>query len=227
MTALDTRLPQDAHVDESDTERPEVPRIEIMRAPSVSSSNMPPKFRRQDWDTGFPEPFNSGKHPVIFAYAEHSSADHVACPDRNTTLPYPGADLSPNACISMNDLLRTNSLASSTRSRRHRLSKHKRTVSYGIISAQHEAMQSVLFGLDTSGGSHTKDGLATPIHSATTAAADTPLSATFTSPRTSKEDNDSFSFKRDDETPPSSPDVGSAPSEKKGLLRKKWRLSRN
>ena len=48
----------------------------------------------------------------------------------NTTLPHPDADLSPNACISADDVPANRVLH---RSRRSFLAKHKRTLSYGKV----------------------------------------------------------------------------------------------
>ena len=64
--------------------------------------------------------------------------------DRNTTLPHPDADLSPNATISQDDLELTNSLK---RTRRSFLAKHKRTISHGYISPQMEAAYGTNAGL--------------------------------------------------------------------------------
>lgn len=52
-------------------------------------------------------------------------------PDRNTTLPHPDADTSPNACISQDDISVTRVLS---RQRRSFLAKHKRITSHGIIT---------------------------------------------------------------------------------------------
>ncbi|OHE99150.1 hypothetical protein CORC01_05643 [Colletotrichum orchidophilum] len=67
-------------------------------------------------DTGFPEPFNG---------------------ERNTTLPHPDANLSPNAVISQEDLSGNRS-----RTRRSFLQKHRRTISHGRITPQMEAIYS-------------------------------------------------------------------------------------
>jgi len=66
----------------------------------------PTKMRPRSRDTGFPEPF---------------------C---GTGLPRPDADLSPNACISADDVPVGKVLH---RSRRSFLAKHKRTISYGKV----------------------------------------------------------------------------------------------
>lgn len=52
-------------------------------------------------------------------------------PDRNTTLPHPDADTSPNACISQDDISVTRVMS---RHRRSFLAKHKRITSHGIIT---------------------------------------------------------------------------------------------
>ncbi|KAL2206061.1 hypothetical protein CC79DRAFT_1369495 [Sarocladium strictum] len=204
------------HLNDDDTEPfPQVPSIEVMGAPSSPTSQT--GSRRRERDTGFPEPFND---------------------DRNTTLPYPGADLSPNARITMEDgLLNTDPFSSKRSFRRSRLNKHKRTVSYGRITPQFEALNSVMSIVDaTSGMSRTSSAgtrpdtgnATTPAAPATTAEASmqasrvpaTPISASYSSPRTSRDETDSFRSKRDDETPPSSPE--SHTSRKGGFL-SRWR----
>ncbi|TDZ26246.1 hypothetical protein C8034_v010727 [Colletotrichum sidae] len=84
------------------------------QSPSTKSTRSSTSFR----DTGFPEPFNG---------------------DRNTTLPHPDADLSPNAVISQDDL---NSNRAMARTRRSFLQKHRRTISHGVITPQMAAMYS-------------------------------------------------------------------------------------
>lgn len=78
--------------------------------------NTPPSpvrsARLRDHDTGFPEPFG----------------DHY-----NTTLPYPGADLSPNATISSDNLTASQSMK---RRRLSMLTKHRRTVSQNSTISQ-------------------------------------------------------------------------------------------
>ncbi|GKT60594.1 hypothetical protein ColTof4_00720 [Colletotrichum tofieldiae] len=69
-------------------------------------------------DTGFPEPFNG---------------------ERNTTLPHPDANLSPNAVISQEDISGQRVMA---RTRRSFLQKHKRTISHGVITPQMAALYS-------------------------------------------------------------------------------------
>ncbi|KAK1771248.1 hypothetical protein QBC33DRAFT_238395 [Phialemonium atrogriseum] len=70
----------------------------------------PTSIRSLNRDTGFPEPF---------------------CGSRNTTLPHPDADLSPDACISDDNIAAHRVLS------RHRpsfLIKHKHTISHGMIT---------------------------------------------------------------------------------------------
>jgi len=167
---------------------------------------------RKERDTGFPEPFND---------------------DRNTTLPYPGADLSGNAVISMDSLMGD---PFAKTSRRHRLSKHKRAVSYGKIQHPHTQQSSAagskvsvidtnlsnsVYASDANNATHH----ATATSSAAGPALETPTSAAPSSVRASGEDTDAFSFKNhDEETPPSSPEMGSP--RKSGLFRRLRGLSR-
>ncbi|KAK2021144.1 hypothetical protein LX32DRAFT_271053 [Colletotrichum zoysiae] len=69
-------------------------------------------------DTGFPEPFNG---------------------ERNTTLPHPDANLSPDAVISQDDI---NGHRATARTRRSFLQKHRRTISHGVITPQMAALYS-------------------------------------------------------------------------------------
>ncbi|KAK2019131.1 hypothetical protein LZ32DRAFT_653293 [Colletotrichum eremochloae] len=69
-------------------------------------------------DTGFPEPFNG---------------------ERNTTLPHPDANLSPDAVISQDDI---NGQRVTARTRRSFLQKHRRTISHGVITPQMAALYS-------------------------------------------------------------------------------------
>ncbi|KAH8178961.1 hypothetical protein LIA77_00480 [Sarocladium implicatum] len=186
-----------------------------MSAPSSPISQTAPGLRRQQRDTGFPEPFDN---------------------DRNTTLPYPGADLSPNARITMDDgLLNTDPFSHKRSFRRSRLGKHKRTVSYGRITPQYEAMQSVMSVIEaTAGGASQHQSANTGDSSSgsviessaqqTSRVPATPVSASFSSVRSSREETESFASKRDDDTPPSSPESHS--SRKSGFLHRLRRLSR-
>ncbi|CAM1500655.1 Fc.00g098170.m01.CDS01 [Cosmosporella sp. VM-42] len=148
----------------------------------MASSPTSTKLRREPRDTGFPEPFNG---------------------DRNTTLPHPDADLSPNACICQEDIDPDRAL------RRHRRSflrkNNKHTLQHGKITPQSEALYSVLSLVSTDHESETPKA----------------RSPSLSSVRLSKDGTDSIVSRRDDETPPTSPDVPSHRS-KKGFL-KKWR----
>ncbi|WYZ41762.1 hypothetical protein EsH8_V_000657 [Colletotrichum jinshuiense] len=70
-------------------------------------------------DTGFPEPFNG---------------------ERNTTLPHPDANLSPDAVISQDDISSNRVMARTRRSFLH--NKHKRTISHGVLTPQMAALYS-------------------------------------------------------------------------------------
>jgi hypothetical protein len=124
---------------------------------------------------------------------------------RNTTRHHPDADTSPNACISADDLSLGHALK---RRRTSFLHKHRRTVSHGYISPQTEAIHSILSlsMVDT----NREDS---KIHS-----------PAMSSPRLSKDGTDSMGWRRrDEETPPSSPEPGEdEQSPKKGLFRR-WR----
>ncbi|KAB5539465.1 hypothetical protein GE09DRAFT_1226277 [Coniochaeta sp. 2T2.1] len=78
----------------------------------------PSKLRPRSRDTGFPSSFDG---------------------QRNTTLPHPDADLSPNASISADDIAIGRVLS---RQRRSFLAKHRRTVSHGIITPEMERTHS-------------------------------------------------------------------------------------
>ncbi|KAH7149590.1 hypothetical protein B0J13DRAFT_309575 [Dactylonectria estremocensis] len=156
-----------------------VPQINVMSpSPTVKS-----RQQREPRDTGFPEPFNGV---------------------RNTTLPHPDADLSPNACISQEDISPERALS---RSRRSFLRKKRRTVNHGRISPQSEALYSVLSLVNTD----VTDSESTRL-----------VSPSMSSVRFSKDGAESIVSRRDDETPPTSPDVPSHRSKRGGLLRK-WR----
>ncbi|KAH0600991.1 hypothetical protein MHUMG1_01992 [Metarhizium humberi] len=146
------------------TETSSIPQIEVMSPPRVKKPKRIPR------DTGFPEPFHSGP---------------------NTTLPHPDADLSPNAMLSYEDVCEERMI------KRHKLSflkKHKRTVSYGVINPQSEALSSIvsLSMLDLDGKNNNQ------LRSTST-----------TSLRLSKDGGESMrsSSKKDEDTPPTSPDV--------------------
>ncbi|KAJ4413937.1 hypothetical protein N0V82_008242 [Gnomoniopsis sp. IMI 355080] len=69
-------------------------------------------------DTGFPEGF---------------------CGNRNTSLPHPDADTSPNASITQEDIAVSRVMS---RHRRSFLAKSKRTISHGLITPEMEQMYS-------------------------------------------------------------------------------------
>ncbi|CAN8106085.1 unnamed protein product [Discula destructiva] len=83
------------------------------------SSTTSSRTRARARDTGFPEGF---------------------CGNRNTSLPHPDADLSPNASISSDDIAVSRAIS------RHRRSflagKNRRTISHGLITAEMEQMYS-------------------------------------------------------------------------------------
>lgn len=165
-----------------DAEARTIPQIQVMSPPKAT------RPRREPRDTGFPEPFDEG---------------------RNTTLPHPDADLSPNATISHDDVAVDRAL------KRHRLSflnKHKKTIAHGIINPQMEALQSVLSlsFMDTDSANKETPKL---------------VSASTSSLRLSKDGGESVRSKRyDEDTPPTSPDV-SEHRRKRGLLGKLRRKS--
>ncbi|KAK4091488.1 hypothetical protein Purlil1_3918 [Purpureocillium lilacinum] len=157
-----------------------VPQIQVL--PPTRKAK--PAKMREPRDTGFPEPFD--EHHL------HSTAPA----GRNTTLPHPDADLSPDATISHEDVSGERAL------KRHRLSflnKRKKTVSHGFINPQSEALYSglvmpLMMGIDSSGREPPKL-----------------VSRSTWSLRVSKDGGESIrSLRRDgddEETPPTSPDV--------------------
>ncbi|KAF7563033.1 hypothetical protein G7046_g1081 [Stylonectria norvegica] len=155
------------------------PRIQVMSMnPAVER-----RPRRKSRDTGFPEPFND---------------------DRNTTLPHPDADLSPNACLCEEDINPDRCLTRTHRSflRKH---SHRHVLQHGKITPQAEALYSVV----------------SLVNNTTDADTQKPPSPSIVSSRLSKDGTDSIASRREEETPPTSPDVPSHHS-KKHLLRK-WR----
>ncbi|KJZ78271.1 hypothetical protein HIM_02309 [Hirsutella minnesotensis 3608] len=170
----------------TNTQSTTIPHIQVMSPPrtNTSSTSRSAKSRRQPRDTGFPEPLDEG---------------------RNTTLPHPDADLSPNATISHEDVAGDKAML-----KRRRLfslsNKHKKTINHGVISPQMEALSSVISLSVMSNDSLSKDRgkLASP---------------SMSSLRLSKDGSDSLDSKRadDDDTPPTSPEV-SEHHRKKGLL---------
>ncbi|KAF7543025.1 hypothetical protein G7Z17_g11082 [Cylindrodendrum hubeiense] len=123
---------------------------------------------------------------------------------RNTTLPHPDADLSPGACISQDDISPERALS---RSRRSFMRKKRHTVNHGRITPQSEALYSVLSLVNTD---------------ITDSESIKAISPSTSSVRFSKDGTESIVSRRDEETPPTSPDVPSHRSKKGGLLRK-WR----
>ncbi|PTB64227.1 hypothetical protein BBK36DRAFT_1124712 [Trichoderma citrinoviride] len=145
-------------------------------------------------DTGFPEPFDQFS---------------------NTTLPHPDADLSPNACITHDDLVGDYAL------KRKRMSflsrnKNRRTLTHGSLGAQSGLVNSVMsLSLSRSSSSSLQVGEAAPKLTS-------PSTASFQSKSGSES---AESTKKEDETPPSSPDSMSH-SPKKSHRFSKWRRSR-
>lgn len=122
---------------------------------------------------------------------------------RNTTLPHPEADLSPNATISCEDVAADRAL------KRHRLSflhKDKKTLNHGVISPQMEALQSVLSlpFLDMEMGAREPAKLTRPSTSSLRRSGD------------GGESVGSKSSRKGDDTPPTSPDESER--RRKGLL---------
>ncbi|OAQ97953.1 hypothetical protein LLEC1_05238 [Akanthomyces lecanii] len=160
---------------------------------------------RQPRDTGFPEPFGSV---------------------RNTTLPHPDADLSPNACIGQDDVHADLVLRRSHRSFLHRSKKHKKAISHGVVTSQLSANPSAI-SLAPTTTSNAQQAATThesqqqqqqhPHNNSQPSIVETPPS-----PTASKYARDSFATSRrgdDDETPPTSPDDASLKSHK-GLFNK-------
>ncbi|RFU77567.1 hypothetical protein TARUN_4649 [Trichoderma arundinaceum] len=150
--------------------------------------------RRASRDTGFPEPFDQWS---------------------NTTLPHPDADLSPNACISHDDLAGDHALKRKRLSFLHR-HKHKRNLMHGLIGPQTELVSSVLSLSLSRSSSSLQIQVTEPSPKLTS-----PSTASFQSKSGSES---AESTKKDDETPPSSPDsIGRSP--KKSNRFSKWRRS--
>ncbi|KAH6899682.1 hypothetical protein B0T10DRAFT_554265 [Thelonectria olida] len=125
---------------------------------------------------------------------------------RNTTLPHPDADTSGNACISQEDIDPTRALSRSHRSFLRKKKRH--TTNHGRISPQEQAIYSVLSLVNTE---HTDSDSLKAISP----------SQSQSSVRFSKDGTESIISRRDEETPPTSPDVPSHRS-KKGLMGR-WR----
>jgi hypothetical protein len=157
---------------------PQIPQISVM-SPQARTPDGPTHTRQRSRDTGFPEPFDN---------------------DRNTTLPHPEADLSPNACISQDDIAVD---AVVKHRRRPFANKHRRTVSHGYISPTAEAIQSTmaLSMLDTSAVNYSN-------YNPSERTNDRPNTPSTWSVRLSKDALDSANGSNPDkDTPPSSPDA--------------------
>jgi hypothetical protein len=152
------------------------------------------KPRREPRDTGFPEPLNNL---------------------RNTTLPHPDADLSPNACLTQEDIDPDRALM---RTRRSFLRKKRRTLNHGRITPASEALYSAYSLVQSDVGDH--DSLRTNTNPSLVS-----VRPTTPSIRISRDETDSLASRttrrEDEDTPPTSPDVASHRS-KKGFL-SKWR----
>ncbi|EHK41316.1 uncharacterized protein TrAtP1_004768 [Trichoderma atroviride] len=146
-------------------------------------------------DTGFPEPFDKWS---------------------NTTLPHPDADLSPNACISHDELAGDHALKRKRLSFLHRRHKHKRSLVDGLATPQTELLSSVL----SLSLSHSRSSTSLRVQ-AEAPKLTSPSEASFQS-KTGSESAEST--KKDDETPPSSPD-SVMHSPKKSNRFSKWRRS--
>ncbi|KAI5462597.1 hypothetical protein BGZ63DRAFT_423841 [Mariannaea sp. PMI_226] len=125
--------------------------------------------------------------------------------DRNTTLPHPDADTSGNACISQEDISPSRALA---RSHRSFLKKRRPTLNHGTISPQAEALYSIFSLVNTEYTDSDSMKAISP-------------SQSHSSVRFSKDGTESIASHREEETPPTSPDIPSY-RQKKGLLGK-WR----
>lgn len=163
--------------------------VESHSNPSINVMSSSPTKSYRERDTGFPEPL-----------------DGV----RNTTLPHPDADLSPNATISQDDISAERNIR---RTRRSFLQKHRRTVSHGFISPHTEAIQSILTlsMLDVSG---TESDAPKPISPTTTSTA-----------RFSNHGNGSMGSikEKPEETPPSSPELSLPDSPRRKSVFGRWR----
>ncbi|KAI9172409.1 hypothetical protein HJFPF1_01911 [Paramyrothecium foliicola] len=179
----------------------------------MSTPTSPVNPRRWSRDTGFPEPLDGSKShickPLITRFGSVLH-DFIA---RNTTLPHPDADLSPDACISQEHDVSTE--RAFKRSRRPFRSRRKRTVSHGFLGPHTEAIQSMM-----------SLSLMEPsvLDSQEVIEEETPKASsptTTSSARFSKDGQDSAaSFRaRSDYTPPSSPEP-SEQSRRKGFFNK-------
>lgn len=103
-----------------------------MSSMSYSDTSSQPRSR----NTGFPEPFCGSKFHLCTP-SRCNSTEKVT--ERNTTLPHPDANISPDACISQDDISVTRV---QSRQRRSFLAKNKRATSHGIITPEMEQMYS-------------------------------------------------------------------------------------
>lgn len=93
---------------------------------SIANSETSTSSRRRD--TGFPETFCGSESCRSSA---HGRRLLIRCSDRNTSLPHPDADTSPNACIFQEDI----SVARVTaRQRRSFLARNKKATSHGFLT---------------------------------------------------------------------------------------------
>ena len=97
----------------------------------------PSQLRSPSRDTGFPASFDGRRSLLNHTFPTQSPCSPVT--ERNTTLPHPDADLSPNASISADDIAIGRVLS---RQRRSFLAKHRRTVSHGVITPEMERTHS-------------------------------------------------------------------------------------
>jgi hypothetical protein len=168
--------------------------------------------RKPTRDTGFPEPFCSRtlpKNTVLLL----TSWLTLHRSERNTTLPHPEADLSPNACIGSKEVSNGLDIKRAHRSFMHRRPKHKKILSQGVITPSLPSTTSEVSLQPTTTQSTTQQ-LASP----------SLLSVVETnhSTRQSRDGRDSFVSKRDAETPPTSPEEVASIKSTKSVLRR-WR----
>ncbi|KAF5026156.1 hypothetical protein F66182_1720 [Fusarium sp. NRRL 66182] len=155
-------------------------------ADNITTTTSIAKPGREPRDTGFPEPLNKL---------------------RNTTLPHPDADLSPNACLSQEDIDPDRALV---RNRRSFLRKKRRTLNHGRITPTSEALYSAFSLVQSDLGDNESLKTTNP---------------SMSSIRLSKDETDSLASRttrrEDEDTPPTSPDVPSHRF-KKGFM-SRWR----
>lgn len=154
----------------------------------------PTRSRLRDHDTGFPEPF--GDRKSLYSPRNERSFTYTT-PDYNTTLPYPGADLSPNATITSDGLSPSQSMK---KRRLSMLNKHRRTVSHNSTISQ--SMHGVLPLIVSSVPGRSSSPSPSSAHEGTA----------------SMEDD---SVRQEDETPPTSPEVEDKRRSVFGRLRRK------